>query len=62
VRLDSSNDDLDDEQEGKVYVYDSSSLRSKSEVIRNENGNVMVKSEGRNRARVVLHQIQLKAE
>ena len=32
--------------------------RSPSEVIRNNNGNVTVKSEGRNRARVVLNQIQ----
>ena len=46
VRLDSGNDDFHDEQEGRVYVHGVSSLQSKSEVIRNNNGNVTVKSEG----------------
>jgi hypothetical protein len=58
VRLGSGNDDFHDEQEGRVNVHGVSSLHSKSEVIRNKNGNVTVKSEGRNRARVVLNQIQ----
>jgi hypothetical protein len=55
-KLDSSNDSdaLHNEQEGRVYIHALYFL-SKSEIIRNENGNVAVKSEGRNRARVVLH-------
>lgn len=53
-RLYSSDDALRDEQKGRIYIHALYSL-SKSEIIRNENGNVTVKSEGRNRARVVLH-------
>jgi hypothetical protein len=60
-RLESSNDALHNEQEGRVYIH-ALYLLSKSEIIRNENGDVTVKSEGRNLARVVLHRAQRGSE